>query len=72
MKLVSRTEAAEALGVSTWFVSSMKRAGAPFWGRRTCVAALAKWLLEHPNFIAKRTWPSRPESPLPPAQHPRA
>ena len=56
MKLVFGREAAQALGVSEWFVSSMKRAGAPFWGYKTDVVELEKWLRAHPGFIARHQW----------------
>lgn len=60
MNLVFGHEAAKALGVSPWFISSMKRAGAPFWGYKTDVHELEKWLRANPGFIARRQW-SAPE-----------
>ncbi len=61
MKLVFGKEAAEAMGVSVWFISSMKRAGAPFWGRKTDVGELEKWLRAHPHFVASHEW-QKPKS----------
>jgi len=56
VKLVFGKVAAKELGVSVWFVSSMKRAGAPFWGYKTDVQELEAWLRANPNFIANRQW----------------
>lgn len=57
MKLVFGKQAAEALGVSEWFVSSMKRAGAPFWGYKTDVTELENWLRANPGFVPQHQWP---------------
>lgn len=59
MKLVFGKEAAAALGVSEWFVSSMKKAGAPFWGYKTDVGELEKWLQANPTFTANQQWPRK-------------
>lgn len=59
VKLVFGKEAAEALGVSPWFVSSLKRAGAPFWGNKTDVGELETWLRANPDFVAKHQWTRR-------------
>lgn len=56
MTLVFGNQAAKALGVSVWFVSSMKKAGAPFWGNKTDVGELEKWLRENPGFVANQQW----------------
>jgi hypothetical protein len=37
----------------------MKRAGAPFWGYKTDVGELEKWLRENAGFIACHQWPSK-------------
>ncbi len=63
MKLVFGHVAAKELGVSTWFISSLKRAGAPFWGYKTDVEELSKWLRENPGFVAKRQWEKDPVKP---------
>lgn len=56
MTLVNGAEAAKQMGVSRWFISSLKRAGAPFWGNKTCIKKLEDWLDKHPEFVAKRAW----------------
>lgn len=56
MKLVFGKEAAKALGVSEWFISSMKKAGAPFWGYKTDVEELEKWLRANQTFVASHQW----------------
>lgn len=68
MKLIFGNQAAIQMGVSTWFIASMKRAGAPFWGRKTDVESLSAWLRSHPGFVAAHAWTMpkvilTPESP---------
>lgn len=62
MTLVFGHQAAKALGVSPWFISSMKRAGAPFWGRKTDVEELKNWLRKNPHFVPKHQW-KKPHDP---------
>lgn len=55
-KAVSIRAAAEALGVSAWYIYSMKRAGCPGAGRKVFITDLRRWLREHPGFVAKDVW----------------
>ena len=57
VKLVFGKEAAQALNVSDWYMASMKRAGAPFWCRKTDIEELEKWLRANPRFSAQSQWP---------------
>ena len=41
---------ASAMGVSLAYVYAMRRAGAPFWGRLSTVAALLEWWKQNPKF----------------------
>jgi hypothetical protein len=59
VQLVFGKQAAAEMRVSPWFISSMKRAGAPFWGSKTSVAELDVWLRANPGFVAKHQWPKR-------------
>jgi hypothetical protein len=56
MKLIFGCEAAIQLGVSEWYIASMKKAGAPFWGSKTDVGQLEQWLIANPGFTANHQW----------------
>lgn len=58
-RAVTTQEAADALGVSVWYLHSVKRAGGP-GGRKVFITSIRKWLDEHPNFVAKKAW-AKPE-----------
>ena len=59
MRLIFAKEAAEEMNVSPWYIASLKRAGAPFWGSKTSVADLEVWMCANPTFVAKHQWPAR-------------
>lgn len=56
MKLIFGCEAAQLLGVSDWYIASMKKAGAPFWGSKTDLGHLEQWLIANPGFTANLQW----------------
>lgn len=47
-------ELAAALGISRDYVYTMRRAGAPFWGRLSTVAALLSWWSLHPDHTLRK------------------
>lgn len=55
-KLMFGKELASCLGVSPWYVAAMKRAGAPFQGRKSTLSTLRAWLSKNPEFSAKQAW----------------
>lgn len=59
MKLIFGKDAAKELGVSAWFVCSMKKAGAPFWGNKTDIGELENWMRANPGFVANQQWPRK-------------
>lgn len=61
MKLVTATQAAKRMGVSRAYLGAMKIAGAPFWGNKTCVEDLAKWLRRTPTFVANHHRQRKPD-----------
>lgn len=68
MKLLNQKQLAAELGVSKFFTTALKRAGAPFWGRYTTIEAIMGWLHDNPSFCASDVWRPKTSVPLRPGQ----
>lgn len=59
MKLLFASQLATQLGVSQFYVGSMKKAGCPFRGRKTTMLWAIKWLEANPWFKTTVVYPRR-------------
>jgi len=61
MKLLFGRQLAEQLGVSLFYVATMKKMGCPFRGRKTSMLWARKWLEANPDFKTTSAYGKRKE-----------